>query len=523
VLVSAEITGLTPNTTYHYRISATNSGGTSEGSDETFKTISAVTPLTVLTKAASAVTQTSATLNATINPNGGEVSECKFEYGTTRSYGQSVPCSSLPAAVEYPVAVSASLTGLTADGVYHYRISATNPGGTSKGADKRFTTDPPTVVTEAATSITRTSATLNATVNPGAEELSECTFEYGTSTAYGQSAACSSLPEAVEYPVAVSAALSGLSANTTYHFRISATNPSGPSEGADETFRTPPGCGAEGFCASFTPPSSIEGSFREPEALAVDPSGDIFVADSGHDRVLEFNSGHDYLRQFGSEGSGEGQFRGIRGIATSSSGDLYVSDYANDRIQEFSPTGAFLRQFGSGQGQLIEPTAIALDSEGDVWVLSSYGTPVQEYSPSGEYLFGLGSVGSGDGQFERPSGLAISAGNLYVAEWTNQRVQELSTSGGYIGQFDQHGTGQGRSSLPWGIASDPTSGELYVTEVGNDRVQEFSPEGGFIAAFGSEGSGAGELSSPKGLDVSSAGEIYVADTGNQRIEEWVLP
>ena len=91
---------------------------------------------------------------------------------------------------------------------------------------------------------------------------------------------------------------------------------------------------------------------------------------------IEFNSKHEYLRQFGSEGSGEGQFQGIRGIATNSEGDVYVSDYANDRVQEFSPTGAFIRKFGSAgtsAGQFLHPTGLAVDSSGNVWVLSSYG------------------------------------------------------------------------------------------------------------------------------------------------------
>jgi large repetitive protein len=94
---------------------------------------------TVLTAAASSITQTSATLNATVNPNGGEVSECKFEWGTTTSYGSSAPCSSLPGHGESPVAVSASLTGLSNKTTYHFRISATTSAGQSKGSDQTFT------------------------------------------------------------------------------------------------------------------------------------------------------------------------------------------------------------------------------------------------------------------------------------------------------------------------------------------------------------------------------------------------
>ncbi len=99
-----------------------------------------VSPPTVATKAASSVAQTSATLNATVNPNGGEVSQCKFEYGTTASYGSSASCSSLPGSGSSPLAVSASLTGLAANTIYHFRIVAANPAGTSYGVDQTFTT-----------------------------------------------------------------------------------------------------------------------------------------------------------------------------------------------------------------------------------------------------------------------------------------------------------------------------------------------------------------------------------------------
>jgi hypothetical protein len=96
----------------------------------------------------------------------------------------------------------------------------------------------PTVVTGAATSITQSSATLNATVNPNNQTVSDCHFDYGTSTLYGASVPCATLPGSGMSPVAVSAALTGLSANTTYHFQIVATNPSGTSAGADQTFTT---------------------------------------------------------------------------------------------------------------------------------------------------------------------------------------------------------------------------------------------------------------------------------------------
>jgi DNA-binding beta-propeller fold protein YncE len=102
----------------------------------------------VVTGGASSVSGSGASLSATVNPNGGDVGECRFEYGTSEGYGSSVACSSLPGSGSSPVAVSASVTGLAANTGYHYRIVASNAGGTSRGADQTFTTLPMPTVTK---------------------------------------------------------------------------------------------------------------------------------------------------------------------------------------------------------------------------------------------------------------------------------------------------------------------------------------------------------------------------------------
>ena len=209
---------------------------------------------TVVTGVASSLTRTSATLNATVNPEGETVSDCHFEYGTSLSYGSSVPCASPPGSGESPVAVSVPVGSLSESTTYHFRIVATNPTGTSYGADETFTTrpDPPTVVTEAASSVEGTSATLNATVNPEGETVSDCHFEYGTSLSYGSSVPCASLPGSGESPVAVSASV-GLTESTTYHFRIAASNAAGTSYGADQTFTTLAACATNSGTVVLSP------------------------------------------------------------------------------------------------------------------------------------------------------------------------------------------------------------------------------------------------------------------------------
>jgi hypothetical protein len=95
---------------------------------------------TVETKPASSITATSATLNGTVNPNGGAVSECKFEYGTTIAYGKTAPCTPAPGSGLGAETVSAPITGLTPNTTYDFRVLAKNAGGTTDGANETLKT-----------------------------------------------------------------------------------------------------------------------------------------------------------------------------------------------------------------------------------------------------------------------------------------------------------------------------------------------------------------------------------------------
>ena len=134
--VSASVRGLSPNTTYHFRIVASNAAGPSVGGDQTLKT--PPFPPLVVTGPASSLTQTSATLNATVFANGATIESCQFDYGLTTAYGISVPCATPIAAVE----ASAAVVGLAAATTYHFRAVVSTPGATSHGVDQTFTTPP---------------------------------------------------------------------------------------------------------------------------------------------------------------------------------------------------------------------------------------------------------------------------------------------------------------------------------------------------------------------------------------------
>jgi sugar lactone lactonase YvrE len=348
----------------------------------------------------------------------------------------------------------------------------------------------------------------------------------GGAPPYTWSLAAGSLPEGLSLDASSGAITGTPTAIGTSSFTVKVTDSSAPTRQIATANLSITVTGLA-YATSFSPAEYPEGKFNEPEAVAVGPSGNIWVADSGHDRVLEFNAKREYLRELGEEGTGPGQFNGIGGIATNSSGDLYVTDSANNRVQEFGPEGEHLRTLGSSimsSGQLLDPGAVAIDSSGDVWVLNSHGggtySRVVEYSPSGQFLSKFGSSGSGEGQLGTAYGMTFSAGHLDVAEFANNRVQEFSTSGTYLGGFGSSGSADGQLQAPRGIAVDLRTGNLYVTDSANDRVQEFGSSGSFIAAFGSAGSSSGQFSDPTGVAVSPSGGIYVADTGNARAQEW---
>ena len=138
--VSVSLADLQAGQTYHYRLTATNSVGSSSGPDMAFTTL--VSPPKVATADASEVTATSATLNGTVNPNGATTT-ARFEYGLTTSYGSTASVTLSPNNGTTGQTVSASISGLQAGQTYHYRLTATNSGGTRSGADMTLVTPQP--------------------------------------------------------------------------------------------------------------------------------------------------------------------------------------------------------------------------------------------------------------------------------------------------------------------------------------------------------------------------------------------
>ena len=200
---------------------------------------------TVSTGLAVNVASGSATVEGTVDDKG-EAATYRFDYGTSAHYGSQTISEPVSDSNSTPTFVDAALTGLSPNTVYHYRIEATDTlGGTSYGADQTLTTTggtqslPPAVTTGSASGVGSNSATVGGTVNPDGQATTYH-VDYGTSTNYGTQAPGPPDPSAGSGTTAQteSTNLAGLSPNTVYHYRLEATNASGTSYGADQTFTT---------------------------------------------------------------------------------------------------------------------------------------------------------------------------------------------------------------------------------------------------------------------------------------------
>ncbi|MFZ3375029.1 MAG: hypothetical protein WA183_05700, partial [Chthoniobacterales bacterium] len=183
--ISANISGLVASHLYHFRIVAHNAGGTSFGSDRTFTALSATGPPVVTTSPATLIASFSATLNGSVDPHE-LTTTVHFQYGTTASYGFTTAAQSQAGSTYRNI--SANISGLNASHIYHFRIVASNSGGTSFGSDRTFTTlsatGAPVVTTNPATNVASFSATLNGSLDPHGLTTA-VHFQYGTTTSYG--------------------------------------------------------------------------------------------------------------------------------------------------------------------------------------------------------------------------------------------------------------------------------------------------------------------------------------------------
>jgi DNA-binding beta-propeller fold protein YncE len=184
---------------------------------------------------------------------------------------------------------------------------------------------------------------------------------------------------------------------------------------------------------------------------------------------------------------------------------------------------------GSGKGEFDSPTGIAVDASGNILVADTMNGRIEKFSPTGSFLSAIGTKGTGHGQLGEPNGIAIDgAGNIYVAEVApNHRVQKLAPDGTFIAEWTPGFYGPRR------IAIGP-DGSVYVVDQGHTRIVKFSLNGQVLTVWGSKGAADGQFDDPTSVAVDpTTDKVYVADPRNKRIQvfdsngkfitKWIVP
>jgi sugar lactone lactonase YvrE len=241
--------------------------------------------------------------------------------------------------------------------------------------------------------------------------------------------------------------------------------------------------------------------FNFPSAVAVDGSGNVFVADSQNNTIRKVTPTGVVTTLAGTAGSygnvdGTGAaacFAQPLGVAVDGSGNVFVADSLNNTIRKITPTGVVTTLAGSaaadsgsadGTGAAASfnwPSAVAVDGSGNVFVADTDNNTIRKVTPSGVVTTLAGSAGlpgSADGtgaaaRFDGPQGVAVDgSGNVFVADTGNNAIRKISTSGvvtTIVGAAAPASAGNFPGRLPasivspQGVAIDPSTGNLYIT------------------------------------------------------------
>jgi RHS repeat-associated protein len=301
---------------------------------------------------------------------------------------------------------------------------------------------------------------------------------------------------------------------------------------------------------SFASEGSEPGQVKEAAGIAVESAStseeNIWVADTGNNRIEKFKPGGTFVAAYGTKGKETNQFEKPTGIALDPTDKyVYVADSGNKRIEIFeAKTGKYVAQTAV-TGTPLALAAGKLDPLGIennyLFVTFSAGTSVTYFRINGSELLeskSFGSSGTGNGQFKEAVGVAVSEqeerggkGNeVFVVDKGNHRVQvfqQILSLMEYVTQFGSSGSGEGQFSTPGNIAVEPQAGtyalknEVLVADSGNSRVQQ-STQTGANPFDWSLGTGSQSLA----VSAKSGGglqDIYVlsAGTGINRIARWI--
>ena len=264
------------------------------------------------------------------------------------------------------------------------------------------------------------------------------------------------------------------------------------------------------------------GQMIQPSNVAVDPSGNIYVADTGNSRILLFDRSGRYLRQIGGFGFGAGQFGRPQGVAATGL-DVFVADFQNRSVQRFDRV---LNHVGTLSGDqairpetpiFARPWGLGISGLGDIFITDNDREEVVRMTTSGEVAARFGGFSDGSGRLREPTGIEVGRdGQVYVADTGNSRIAVYDSFGGFLREI-----GSGYLSFPRGVSLDGAA-RVFVADTGNSRMVIFSDQGELLLSYGAEGSGIGSFDGPSDIAFFDEKSVLVADTENHRIQVFLL-
>ena len=258
---------------------------------------------------------------------------------------------------------------------------------------------------------------------------------------------------------------------------------------------------------------------ERPRHIAFATTGEMVVCEQNGNCITVFDSSYRKLRSFGSTGSEASRLRGPLGVAISFDNTVFVS--ASDCVKKFTLKGQFIASvgsLGSGQLQFNTPWAVAYnDTNNRVYVCDTGNHRITILNHDLTFHSSFGIKGSDPGQFSRPAGISVdTTGNVLVADDDNKRIQVFDASGRYLSSITHTTPGQ-RLKGPVSVAVGPDDC-VYVVEFDSDRLSVFNGNGEYIKSFGKTGNKDREFNDPHAIAVSDDGCVYVSDTGNDRVQ-----
>lgn len=262
---------------------------------------------------------------------------------------------------------------------------------------------------------------------------------------------------------------------------------------------------------TITGVGSDEKKLNRPFGLSVDEAGNLLVTDTGASAVCFL----DLARKKWLRWTSVGGCNFISPVAAVHCGQtFFVADSALGKVIAFDEKGKVQLAITN---QLERPAGLAL--LGDKLVIAdSQLHQIVICGLHGEFISKFGQRGSGPGEFNFPTHVAVDArSQIYVTDSLNYRIQVFAADGHFLRAFGSAGDGPGHFSRPKGVAAD-RSGHVYVVDAVFGNVQIFDGQGRLLLDFGEAGSGAGKFWLPNGIAINSQNEIFVADAYNHRVQ-----